>query len=423
MFLCLNVYMSTPDTKIVPLVLTAAIAGALGGAWIAPLFKPVSAPPVSRPAEEMEEPSAGTLQETVYLDEESAVIDVVAKVNPAVVNISILKDISRFSPSAGDPFENFFFEFGFPFERPRPAPRPEPENRAPDFQPVGGGSGFLIEPDGLIVTNRHVVEDDDAKYQVSLANGKEYEATIVAKDPVLDVALIKIEGVDLPTLALGDSDKLKLGQTVIAIGNALSEFGNTVTRGVVSGIGRRVEAGNGRGLSEVIEEAIQTDAAINPGNSGGPLLNFAGEVIGINTAVSREGQLVGFAIPINSVKRTIESVRATGRIVRPWLGVRYVPITPRLSELNKLPVTYGILIIRGESAEELAVIPGSPADKAGLVENDIILEIDGEKLEERESLVQAIAKHAVGDSVKLKVLHRGEEKEVTATLSEFPTDS
>ena len=411
------------DTKIVPLILTAAIAGALGGAWIAPLFKPVSAPSVERPAEERGEPSAGTLRETVYLDEESAVIDVVAKVNPAVVNISILKDIARFSRSTDDPFADFFFEFGFPFARPRPAPRPEPENRAPDFQPVGGGSGFLIEPNGLIVTNRHVVEDDDAKYQISLADGKEYAATVVAKDPVLDVALIKIEGADLPTLALGDSDKLKLGQTVIAIGNALSEFGNTVTRGVVSGIGRRVEAGNGRGLSEVIEEAIQTDAAINPGNSGGPLLNFAGEVVGINTAVSREGQLVGFAIPINNVKRTIESVRATGRIVRPWLGVRYVPITPRLAELNKLTVTYGVLIIRGESVEELAVIPGSPADKAGLMENDIILEIDGAKLEERDALAKTIAQHSVSDKVKLKVLHRGAEKEVTVTLGEFPTNS
>ena len=280
-----------------------------------------------------------------------------------------------------------------------------------------------MSDDGLIVTNRHVVADETATYKVTLADGKEYDATVLAKDPVLDVALMKIEATGLPTLSLGNSDNLYLGQTVIAIGNALAEFGNTVTRGVVSGIGRRVEAGDRRGgFSEVIDEAIQTDAAINPGNSGGPLLNLAGEVVGINTAVSSEAQSVGFAIPINSVKRIIESVQKTGRIVRPWLGVRYQVVTPRLAEANNLPVNYGALILRGQSPDELAVVPGSPADKAGLEENDIILEIDGKKLEDKDSLAKLIGEKNIGDDVALKVLHDGKEKEVAVKLEEFPVE-
>jgi serine protease Do len=276
-----------------------------------------------------------------------------------------------------------------------------------------------VADDGLIVTNKHVVADDEAVYKVKLSDGKEYDAKVMAKDPVLDVALIKIEANNLPTLKFGDSDKLKLGQSVIAIGNALAEFGNTVTRGIVSGIGRKVEAGGSFGFTEVIEQAIQTDAAINPGNSGGPLINMAGEVVGINTAVSSEGQLVGFAIPINAAKKTIESVQKTGRIVRPWLGIRYVAVTPRLAEANKLKVNYGFLIIGDSANDELAVIPGGPADKAGLAENDIILEVDGKKMADKESLANEIGKHNVGDVVDLKILHKGEEKNVKVKLEEF----
>lgn len=405
-------------------ILFSLIFGAVGGAVIGPVVQQRLGNLPQTVIREVEKP-VGTLQQTSFTDEEAATIDVVGRANPAVVSIAILQDVSEFSNSATFPFDDFFFEFGNPYEIRLPEPKPRnqrPKNNEPQFRQVGGGSGFVIEPNGLIVTNRHVVDNEEAKYMVILSDGKEYEATIVAKDPVLDVALIKIDAADLATLPLGDSEKLKLGQTVIAIGNALSEFGNTVTRGVVSGVGRRVEAGDGRGFGEVIDEAIQTDAAINPGNSGGPLLNLAGEVVGINTAVSREGQLIGFAIPINSLKKTIESVQKNGRIVRPWLGVRYQPVTPRLAEVNSLSVTYGALVLRGENPDELAVIPGSPANKAGIVENDIILEINGKKLEDKDSLAKIIGTFSVGDEVAMKILRKGEEKTVKVMLGEFPTE-
>lgn len=397
------------------------VLGVLGGVLSAPLtykFLPQPKEVVREVIREHATDTTGTLQQTNFFDEESATMSVVKDVNEAVVSIAIFREFNSTQVQTF-PFGDLFEGFESPLEPSMPS---EP-GTSPDSsrrQQVGGGSGFIIEPDGLIVTNRHVVGDSSSSYVVILADGTQYEAEVVAKDPVLDVALIQIEATDLPTLRLGDSDQLELGQTVIAIGNALSEFGNTVTRGVVSGVGRRVEAGNGRGFTEVLDEAIQTDAAINPGNSGGPLLNLAGEVIGINTAVSSRGQSLGFAIPINSVKKTIESVRTTGRIVRPWLGVRYRPITPRLAELNNLPVTYGALVLRGETSDELAVIPGSPADKAGLVENDIILEINEHPLDDRDSLVKEVAKYAVGDTITLLVLHKGEEKVIEVTLGEFP---
>lgn len=399
------------------LILIAFVMGGIGGTFLSPALVRLNGPGIFLPDGTRR---AGTLQETAFSDEESATISVVEKANAAVVNVTILKDIAALRGQTNvQDFEDFF-EFGFPFRMIPPQEMPNPNNGQESLREIGGGSGFIIGADGLIVTNKHVVSDDAATYKVKLSSGKEYDAKVIAKDPLMDVALIKIEATGLPTLALGDSEKLRLGQSVIAIGNALAEFGNTVTRGVVSGVGRRVEAGDGMGMTEVIEEAIQTDAAINRGNSGGPLLNLAGEVIGINTAVSSEGQLLGFAIPINNVKRTIESVQKTGRISRPWLGVRYVLVTPRIAEENKLSVTYGALILRGRTDSDLAVIPGSPADKAGLAENDIILSIDGKKIEDDNSLAREIGKHQVGDEVMLKVLQKGKEKDIKVKLEEFP---
>lgn len=394
------------------IMLAVGIAGGIIGSEIHDQLKGVSWSRFASSRESTAEESY--IAET---DQEKRIVEIVEKNNPAVVSIQIQKKISqRQSQARLFPFEEFFgsdipFDLNIPDES-------EPEEGT--LQRVGGGSGFIIEPDGLIVTNRHVVADDEAVYTVVLSDARTFEARVLAVDPVLDVALMKIDTTGLPTLELGDSDGIKIGQTTIAIGYALAEFGNTVTQGVVSGIGRRVQAGDGLGFNEVIEEAIQTDAAINPGNSGGPLLNLAGQVIGINTAVSRQGQLVGFAIPINSVKRTIESVRMHGRIIRPWLGVRHMPVTPRLAEINSLPVKYGALIVKGKTTEELAVIPGSPADKAGIVEHDIILEINGKKLEDKTSLVQEVSRHQVGDMIEMHVLHQGKEKTVTVVLAEFP---
>ncbi|MBI2552284.1 trypsin-like peptidase domain-containing protein [Candidatus Uhrbacteria bacterium] len=349
--------------------------------------------------------------------ESDSTVEVVRRVSPAVVSIVISKEVAQRSVTSPFP-EDLFRQFGFEIEIPQePAPQQPPG--PPKKQQVGGGSGFVVSKDGLIVTNKHVVFDEAATYTVVTSEGKRYDAKVMARDPFIDLALIKIEAQGLPTVKFGNSDNLQIGESVIAIGNALSEFSNTITRGVVSGIKRRVTAG-GPGIgSEVIEEAIQTDAAINPGNSGGPLVNMKGEVIGINTAVSQAGQNLGFAIPVNQAKPVIESVIKIGRIVRPWLGVRYVIITPELKQENQLPVDYGALIVRGAERTNLAIAPASPADKAGLRENDIILEIDRVKITEDRPLAGQIQKHQPGDTVTLKILSQGKEREVKVELEEL----
>lgn len=347
--------------------------------------------------------------------EESATTEAVKKVSPAVVSIVISKDLSKvYNQSSLLPD---FFNLGFPFTF--QAPSAGNGSGVTGKTEIGGGTGFIISSDGLILTNKHVAADAEAEYTVITNDDQKYDAKILATDPFLDIAVLKIDAKDLPTVELGDSDKIELGQTVIAIGNSLGEYKNTVTKGVISGIGRRVVAGDNRGGSEVIEEAIQTDAAINPGNSGGPLVNLAGQVIAINTAMNQEGQLIGFAIPINSAKQDIESVKANGKIVRPWLGVRYILLNDDVAKTNHLEVNYGALIVRGQNADELAVVPGSPADKAGLVENDIVLEMGGQKIDSDHQLAQEISKHKPGEEITLKILHKGEEKTIKVTLEEY----
>ncbi|MFA4819184.1 MAG: trypsin-like peptidase domain-containing protein [Patescibacteria group bacterium] len=357
------------------------------------------------------------------IEEESATTGAVKKVSPAVVSIIVSKDLSKIYNLTGPqfPFDNFF-NFGLPFDffftpgNQPPSSTPTP----PGKQEVGGGTGFVIDQHkGLILTNRHVVDDSEADYTVLTNEGKKFAAKVVARDSVNDMALVQIQDKSLPAVELGDSDTVAIGQTVIAIGNALGEYRNTVTKGVISGIGRNVVAGDNRGSSEQLEGVFQTDAAINPGNSGGPLVNLAGQAIGINTAVSREGQLIGFAIPVNEAKRMIDSYLKYGRIVRPYLGVRYAIITPEVSKANKLEVDYGALIIRGKNNSDLAVVPGSPADKAGLTENDIILQIGDVKIDKDHSLIKALSKYQPGDTVKLKVYQKGKTKDVDVKLVEF----
>ena len=276
-----------------------------------------------------------------------------------------------------------------------------------------------MSSDGLIVTNKHVVDQKDVEYTVFTNDGKKHVASVIARDPILDIALIKVvpsAGKSFPYLSLGDSDSLEVGQSVIAIGNALAEFRNTVSVGVISGLARSITAGTGSGMTESLDQVIQTDAAINPGNSGGPLLDLSGKVIGVNVAIAQGSQNIGFALPINSVKSAIESVKSTGKIIRPYLGLRYLVINAQIKEKNNLTVDYGVLVKAGASADELAVIPGSPADKAGIVENDIILEIDGIKLDDKTNLASVIRGKSVGQIINLKILHRGEEKNISVTL-------
>lgn len=361
-----------------------------------------------------QQPTTNQSEKIKITDEESATIKVVEKASPAVVSIVVTQEISR-SVTEGSPLEEFFQEEWpfFEFNIPQPQPTPQKEK-----QQVGRGTGFIISSDGLILTNKHVVYEKDADYSVITNEGKTLPAKVLATDPFNDIAIMKVEAKNLPTLSLGDSDKIQIGQTVIAIGFALGEFKNTVTKGVISGVGRKITAGGG-GRVEQLEDVIQTDAAINPGNSGGPLLNLKGEVIGINTAISLEGQLIGFAIPINVAKYVVESVQKFGKIVRPFLGVRYLLINETIAKANNLPVDYGALIVRGETTTDFAVTPGSAADKAGLVENDIILELNGQKISQDNPLAKIIQKFKPGDEITLKILSKGKEKTIKVVLGEY----
>jgi serine protease Do len=290
-----------------------------------------------------------------------------------------------------------------------------------ELQRTGAGSGFLVSADGYIVTNRHVVSNEQAQYTVVLNDekhaGEKLTAKVVARHPSNDIAVLKIDVQDVPFLSFGDSSTLQVGQTAIAIGYALGEFDNTVSKGVVSGLARSIYATDGQD-AEQLRGLIQTDAAINPGNSGGPLLDIAGKVIGMNTAVAN-AQNIGFAIPANSIRTAFEQARSSGTItepVRPFLGVRYVPITEQMKKANNLPYGYGVIVSRGKDPVDLAVIPGSPADKAGIQENDILLEVDGKQLNERYDLIAAIENKKPGDVVTIKVFHKGKEETLKVTL-------
>ena len=360
------------------------------------------------------------IEKQSIFSQDSFVIDAVKKTNPAVVSIIISQQVPKYEayidPNQqqnpfGDLFPGFFFNI------------PQYRQNGTEKKEIGGGSGFFISGDGLIVTNKHVVDQRDAEYTVFTNDGKKHSAKVVARDPILDIALIKIDppaGGGFPYLALGNSDSLEIGQSVIAIGNALGEFRNTVSVGVISGLARSITAGDNSGRAEILDHVIQTDAAINPGNSGGPLLDLSGKVIGVNVAVVQSSQNIGFALPINSIKGAIESVKSTGKIVRPYLGIRYVADNAQMKEKNNLTVDYGVLVKAGAAANELAVIPGSPSDKAGIVENDIILEVDGIKLDEKTSLASIIRGKKIGQVINLKILHRGDEKNILVTLTAAP---
>lgn len=332
---------------------------------------------------------------------EESVIAAVDKAAPAVVSIIVTKDL----PTIEEYYDSFWGMF---FQR---------YGDETEEQEIGGGTGFIVA-DGLILTNKHVVADEEAGYTVLTNDGEKIKAEVVARDPVQDIAILKIDKTGLPTIQLGNSDEVKAGQTVIAIGNSLGEFSNTVSVGVISGLRRSITAINDYGESEELSEVIQTDAAINQGNSGGPLINLKGEAIAINVAMAQWAENVGFALPINIVKRDVDQVVREGKISYPFLGVRYILITPEIQEENSLSVDYGALIVRGEKAGELAIVPGGPADKADLEENDIILEINGERIDSDNPLADVVQEYNIGDRINLKILHKGEEKEVQVELEE-----
>ena len=281
----------------------------------------------------------------------------------------------------------------------------------------GTGSGVIYDSDGWILTNRHVVEDAESMI-VELNDGRAFEATLYGIDTLTDLAIIKVDATDLPVAPIGSSRQLEPGQLAIAIGNTLG-YKHTVTTGIVSGLGRQITASSGTQESaDTLRNLIQTDAAINPGNSGGPLVNSAGQVIGINTAVSTEAQGLGFAIPIDFAKPIMEQALAGERLVRPWIGVYYTVISPAIAEEQDLPVQYGALI--GSSRGGSAIIAGSPAEAAGLREGDIIVGLNGEPLTEESDLATLIVPYEAGDTITLRILRDNTATEVEVTLGELP---
>lgn len=338
------------------------------------------------------------------VSEESLITDVVDKVSPSVVTVSISKtrQIGRiFEINPFDPFDVF---------RPRGGQSQKVEQDI--------GTGFIVSSDGLLVTNKHVVSDTDAKYKVVTKDDNTYEVDKIYRDPSNDLAILKINpsspgssGQALQPVNMGDSSKLKVGQLAIAIGTALGEFRNTVTVGVISGLGRGITAGSPfEGFAERLDNVIQTDAAINPGNSGGPLLSSSGQVIGVNTAVSSEGQNIGFALPINVVKDALAQFeKSGGKFERPFLGVRYKMITRDLALLNEVP----------EGAYVQEVVEGSPADGAGVQIDDIITKIDNVKVTDRDGgLAKIIAGKKVGDKIQVELWRDGKTLTVSVAVGE-----
>jgi S1-C subfamily serine protease len=323
------------------------------------------------------------------VNEDSVVIDVAKKVSPSVVSISVqvpTRRILQFGPGG--------FTQG---------------TQGGQTQEIG--TGFIVSVDGLIVTNKHVVSDASLTYSVVTKDGKQYKADKISRDPSNDIAVIKISASGLTPIVLGDSGNLQVGQFVIAIGTALGQFPDTVTTGVVSGLGRGIQAGSDfQGYVEQLDNVIQTDAAINPGNSGGPLLNSAGQVIGINVAVAQGAQNIGFAIPVNIVKAALSQFQATGSFpAKAYLGVEYQMVPAQSAILNNVP----------QGAYVVNVVNGSPAEKAGIQPDDIISKMDGQALTDTNGGLSAvIGKKKPGDSIALEIWRNGETIKTNITLSE-----
>lgn len=336
-------------------------------------------------------------------------VEIIKKSLPAVVTIVVSKNfkelgeekpIDRLIPFKGKGFDSL-------------------TNNKKSIIKTGSGSGFIIDESGLIISNRHVVSDLHSKYTIITNDGGKFEAKVIARDPISDVAMLKIEGrKKFPILKLGDSSRVNLGETVIAIGNALGIFQNTVSAGIISGLSRSISAqiDTSSPFCE-IHGLIQTDAAINPGNSGGPLINNNGEVIGINIAVISEAENIGFALPINAAKKDFEDLKKYGHIRRPFLGIHYMIIDERIKNRFNLSINSGALI-KSEKPYSPSIIPKSPAYLAGLKEKDIILEFNGQKVSGEKTITDLLNNCSIGDVIKLRVLRRTRFLSVNIKLSE-----
>lgn len=348
------------------------------------------------------------------MNHEEQIIKITKVAMPAVASIIVGKDyeeILRERP----------YELMVPHEDHVDLPIPEEE--LPHTQGgkirIGGGSGFVVDPSGLVLTNKHVVQDPKAEYLVTLPNEETYPAKVLARDPMNDVAVLKIEAENLPYIGLGDSDIIDLGQSVLAIGTALGEFQNTVSCGIVSGLSRFINAITDQdGNSQRLRGLIQTDAAINPGNSGGPLVNLRGEVIGINAAIVFGAQNIGFAIPINKAKRDLVELKKYGRIRRPFLGIRYILLNPILTKRFRLPVENGAFVLREGLPGRSAVMPGSAAYKAGIREGDVIQKLNHKQITEKNAIEDALEDIPIGSTVPVEIWRKGEIKQLSVVAEE-----
>jgi len=331
----------------------------------------------------------------MFFSESNQIIKAVKTATPSVVVVLMSKELSKIKQEIGaDIARSLVDEKG--------------------MVKIGECSGFFVSSDGYILTNRHIIEDEDASYAVVWQN-KTYPCQILARDKITDIAVLKVEGNNFPHLEFADSSQLKLGQTVIAIGNALGEFQNTVSRGIVSGLSRNIKTGIEESLQE-FSGLIQTDAAINPGNSGGPLIDIYGRVIGICVAVILGVENIGFAIPINEAKVILEDIKKYGKVCRPSLGVRYFLVDEEMQKLHNLPFDYGAYIIYETVPGHGGIVSGGLAEKAGLQEGDIILEINKEKIAKQFNLAKALAGYKIGDTIKVVYSHQGEKKEAKIKL-------
>lgn len=350
-------------------------------------------------------------QQKKIVTSQSQLISQIAKtVGPSVVSVNV--NITGTSGGAGD---GGFFGFS----------QPESEQAA--------GTGIIIDSSGLIITNRHVVPEGTTNVSVTLSDGTELkDVTVVGRtsqSDTLDVAFLKIndaKGHKLPPATIGDSSKVQVGDDVVAIGNALGQFQNTVTEGIISGYGRSVTASDSSGSSgsaENLDNLFQTDAAINEGNSGGPLVNLNGQVIGINTAVAGNAQNIGFAIPVNDVRGLIDNVVKTGNFARPYLGVRYIPLTSDVAKEYGLSVDHGAFVAPASDSSNPSVLPDSPAAKAGIKERDVITQVNGTDVDQAHSLTSLLGRHQPGDKVTLTVIRGGKTVHVDATLEAAPSST
>ena len=366
-----------------PLIAVAVVAGIVSGGLSAAAVTNLMQPGTITPSGT--QTPQGTNVSSVTIDESSAVITAVQRALPAVVKIASTAE-GLFGGQSGI------------------------------------GTGFIFDSNGWILTNRHVV-DGASKLTVVLNDSRQLDGTVYGIDTLTDLAIVKVDATGLPTIALGSSDALKPGQLAIAIGNPLGEFENTVTTGIISGLGRQIVAGNGtQTSSERLNNLIQTDAAINPGNSGGPLLDSAGQVIGINTAVNQDAQGIGFAIPIDVAKPIVDQALNGQKLQRPWIGVYYTVITKQLASDRDLPVDTGALIDSSQSNVP-AVFPGSPAERAGLKAGDIITAIDGTPVNADQDLSEQILQKSPGDMITLRVLRSGSTRDISVTLGVLPAQN